>query len=150
CSTPVAADSVPPRITHLERNNTHRLIPARYAEEKTVLSRIAKNAGEIRDIFVLDSVTNDLLLGEANLLPGITVHELVFGVPYAQGPACPAVHAGAARIIAPSVRRRGESCIVCFREVLVTNVRDGVTVTVSFAHANARPEFRVMRTKPRG
>jgi hypothetical protein len=31
----------------------------------------------------LDSGTNDRLLGEANRLPGIGVHELLFGVPYA-------------------------------------------------------------------
>jgi len=33
-------------------------------------------------LYQLDDATNERLAGEANLLPGITVHELVFGVPY--------------------------------------------------------------------
>jgi RES domain len=72
-----------PEVTRLEQDDTHRLIPAKYAErEKSVLRRIARNDRELQDLFVLDSATNDRLLGENNLLPGITVHELVFGVPY--------------------------------------------------------------------
>jgi len=38
----------------------------------------------LQELFELDGVTNDRLLGEANLLPGISVHELLFGVAYAQ------------------------------------------------------------------
>lgn len=71
-----------PRVTAIERDDTHRLIPARYSEtETTVLGRIAEDKQQVRDLFELESATNDRLIGEANRLPGITVHELVFGVP---------------------------------------------------------------------
>ena len=36
---------------------------------------------QLHDLFQLEGATNERLLGEANLLPGITVHELVFGIP---------------------------------------------------------------------
>jgi hypothetical protein len=72
-----------PKTTPLYHDDTHRLIPAKYAErEPSVLRRIARNERELRDLFELDSATNERLLGESNLLPGITVHELVFGVPH--------------------------------------------------------------------
>jgi hypothetical protein len=72
-----------PKTTALHQDDTHRLIPAKYAErEPSVLRRISRNEGELRDLFELDSATNQRLLGESNLLPGITVHELVFGVPH--------------------------------------------------------------------
>ncbi|HEY7096194.1 MAG TPA: RES family NAD+ phosphorylase [Terriglobales bacterium] len=71
-----------PRQTAIQRDDTHRLIPARYSEtDVTVLARIADDKQHVRDLFELESATNDRLLGEANRLPGITVHELVFGVP---------------------------------------------------------------------
>jgi RES domain-containing protein len=73
---------VPPRITRLHQDDTHRLIPARYTErDETVLVRLAEDDRQLNDIFELDGATNDRLLGEANLLPGISVHELVFGIP---------------------------------------------------------------------
>jgi RES domain-containing protein len=72
-----------PRTRLLRRNNTHRLIPSKYAEGgDSVLTRIANDDRHLRDIFDLDNATNDRLLAENNLLPGIGVHELVFGVPY--------------------------------------------------------------------
>ena len=229
---------MPPRTRRLQRDNTHRLIPARYAEEKSVLSRISKKESQLADLFELDGATNDRLLGEANLLPGISVHELVFGVPnfhiinasfthpnpqggrfnapdrgawyaafeletcqaevarhfaealreinwqheeiatyrefladfrasfhdlrgdrkyaFALNPdsytasqklARDLLHRGSAGIIYPSVRHRGGTCIACFRPALVTNVRDGVTVTITFANAHSRPVYRVMRAK---
>jgi len=71
-----------PRTTLLQQDDTHRLIPARYSENDTsVLARIAEDKKAVQDLFELESATNDRLLGEANRLPGITVHELVFGVP---------------------------------------------------------------------
>jgi hypothetical protein len=74
---------VPPPATELHQDNTHRLIPAKYAErEKSVLHRLADHDKDLDQLFELDSATNERLLGEANLLPGITVHELVFGTPY--------------------------------------------------------------------
>ena len=70
--------------THLIRqNDTHRLIPSRYsASGDSVLTRIADDDAHLQDIFDLDNATNDRLLAENSLLPGIGIHELVFGVPY--------------------------------------------------------------------
>ena len=71
-----------PAVTSVRRDNTHRLIPARY-DDDTVLKRIAADSRELQTLIQLDSATNDRLMGEANLLPGISVHELLFGVEYA-------------------------------------------------------------------
>jgi hypothetical protein len=74
--------SLPPSRL-VRRNNTHRLIPSKYSEGRaSVLARIADDDAHLRDIFDLDNATNDRLLAENNLLPGIGIHELVFGVPY--------------------------------------------------------------------
>ncbi len=70
-----------PRITLVRRQDTHRLVPALHAEE-SVLTRIADSDRHLRDIFELDQATNDRLLAEQALLPGIGPHELVFGVPW--------------------------------------------------------------------
>ncbi len=43
--------------------------------------RIADDDAHLQDIFDLDHATNDRLLAENNLLPGIGIDELVFGVP---------------------------------------------------------------------
>jgi hypothetical protein len=67
----------------VRRNDTHRLIPSKYGEHgESVLTRIADDDAHLRDIFDLDNATNERLLAENNLLPGIGIHELVFGVPY--------------------------------------------------------------------
>jgi hypothetical protein len=71
-----------PALTHVRRDDTHRLIPARYADE-SVLARLAEPDEDLDDLFELDAATNDRLLGEANQLPGISVHELLYGVGYA-------------------------------------------------------------------
>jgi RES domain-containing protein len=47
-----------------------------------VLAEIANDDAHLRDLFELDHATNDRLLAENNLLPGIGIHELVFGVPF--------------------------------------------------------------------
>jgi RES domain-containing protein len=62
--------------------SSHRLIASRYSEEGTVLSELADNESELNDLIELDGSTNDRLRGESGLLPGIGVHELIFGVPY--------------------------------------------------------------------
>ncbi len=71
-----------PGVSTLRQDDTHRLIPAREASER-VFRRLAEDDDELRDLYELDGVTNDRMLGEANLLPGISVHELLFGVSYA-------------------------------------------------------------------
>jgi hypothetical protein len=72
-----------PTVSLVRQYDTHRLIPSKYSEGgDSVLTRIADNDGHLRDIFDLDHATNDRLLAENNLLPGIDTHELVFGVPY--------------------------------------------------------------------
>jgi RES domain len=73
---------VPPRLTQLRQDDTHRLIPARYSEDgASVLARLTSDRQHLQDLFQLEGATNERLLGEANLLPGITVRELVFGIP---------------------------------------------------------------------
>ena len=72
-----------PRTSLVRRNDTHRLIPSKYSEpDQSVLARIAEDDRHLADIFDLDNGTNDRLLAENELLPGIGVRELVFGVPY--------------------------------------------------------------------
>jgi hypothetical protein len=72
-----------PRLNSIARNNTHRLIPTRYADDaEGVLARLALPQSQFDNLLQLEGATNDRVTGEANLLPGISVHELVFGVPY--------------------------------------------------------------------
>lgn len=72
-----------PKTTSVSEDNTHRLIPNRFYEEgESVLSRLGLPPAQMRHLFQLDDATNQRLAGEANLLPGITVHELVFAVPH--------------------------------------------------------------------
>jgi len=78
----VSAVAVPPIKTERLRA-THRLIPTKYSRAETVLSRLTADAQTLHDLLELDGATNDRLLGESGLLPGITVNELIFGVPYA-------------------------------------------------------------------
>ncbi|MGC2161087.1 MAG: RES family NAD+ phosphorylase [Silvibacterium sp.] len=72
-----------PPVTAVCLKGTHRLIPAKYSERGTVLSRLTEDSRMLDQLLELDSATNDRLLGEEGLLPGITVHELVYGVDYA-------------------------------------------------------------------
>lgn len=72
-----------PAVAHLQLVDTHRLIPTKYSERGTVLSRLAVDEASLNDLMELDGATNDRLLGEEGLLPGIGVHELLYGVRYA-------------------------------------------------------------------
>jgi len=72
-----------PRLSDVLRDNTHRLIPSRYSEhDESVLTRLTDEPDDLNALFELEGATNDRLLGEAGLLPGITVRELVFGLSY--------------------------------------------------------------------
>jgi hypothetical protein len=89
----VAAASTLPHVSDVLRDDTHRLIPWRYSGTKesgydegghddSVLTRLTDDLVELNALFELEGATNDRLLGEAGLLPGITVRELVFGLSY--------------------------------------------------------------------
>ena len=73
---------MPPKLSAIRRDDTHRLIPSRPGD-RSVLERLTKRADDLPDLFELEGATNDRLLGEANLLPGISVHELLYGIPFA-------------------------------------------------------------------
>lgn len=49
-----------------------------------MLAELADSDAEVRALVELDGATNARLLGEEGLLPGIGVHELLFGVPGSQ------------------------------------------------------------------
>src|SRR5260370_12639128 len=72
-----------PKTKSISQDDTHRLVPNRFYEEgESVLSRLGLPPAQMEHLFQLDDATNTRLAGEANLLPGVTVHELVFGVPH--------------------------------------------------------------------
>lgn len=75
--------AVDPPLTDLRQLDTVRLIPSRYSiPDDSVLARIAPDDATLAAIFELDNATNDRLLAETNLLPGIGIDELIFGVPH--------------------------------------------------------------------
>jgi len=84
-NSPETMASPSPRIpvTPLALEDTHRLIPAKYSMAGTVLSRLGTDRQLLDELLELDGATNDRLLGEEGLLPGIGVHELVYGIDYA-------------------------------------------------------------------
>jgi RES domain len=204
-----------PPVRLIRQDDACRLVPSRHTE--SVLARIAEGDGHLQDLFELDHATNDRLLAENNLAPGIRVHELLFGVPYfrivnaafchphplggrfhgpdrgawyaafevetaqaevafhkwvelvevnwleesvsydefladfsaelhdlrgeggykdcldpesyvaSQSLAANLLQAGSLGVVYPSVRKRGGTCLACFRPVLVMNVRKGAT-----------------------
>jgi RES domain-containing protein len=66
----------------LRQFDTCRLIPSRFVDkEDSVLTALADNDDELRDLFELDNATNARLLAEHGGAPGITIEELVFYVP---------------------------------------------------------------------
>ena len=75
-----------PPVTAIDARDTHRLVPSRYSPRgESVLVRIADPGDDahLSAIFELDGATNDRLLAERGLLPGIGPDELVFAVPLA-------------------------------------------------------------------
>jgi RES domain-containing protein len=71
-----------PHSARIDRRDTHRLVSSRYRDDgESVLIEIADDDAHLRDIFDLDNATNDRLIAENNLLPGIGIEELVFAVP---------------------------------------------------------------------
>jgi hypothetical protein len=73
-----------PPVSLIRQFDTHRLIPSRYLPDgDSVLVAIADDDAHLAAIFELDLATNDRLLAEHQLLPGIGLEELVSGVPFA-------------------------------------------------------------------
>jgi len=71
-----------PAVSSVDQRDTHRLIPAQFADGgASVLTRLATDERTLNAIFELDNATNDRLLAESGLLPGIDARELVFGIP---------------------------------------------------------------------
>lgn len=71
-------------LTLVRQYDTHRLVPSRYlAGGDSVLAEIATDDAHLQAIFELDAATNDRLLAENHLLPGIGPEELVCAVPHA-------------------------------------------------------------------
>ena len=68
--------------SQIDQRDTHRLIPAQFADGgASVLTRLTTDAVALNAIFELDNATNDRLLAESGLLPGIDARELIFGIP---------------------------------------------------------------------
>jgi len=73
-----------PPVTLVRQFDTHRLIPSQHEPAgDSVLVAIADDDAHLKALFELDAATNDRLLAEQQMLPGIGLEELVFGVPYA-------------------------------------------------------------------
>lgn len=71
-----------PPVSLLRQLDTHRLIPSRHLPGGgSVLAGIAEDEAHLRAINELDHATNDRLLAEQELLPGIGPEEMVFAVP---------------------------------------------------------------------
>src|SRR5690606_35191482 len=75
------AGALPPTSTVLRRG-THRLIQSRHHPGESVLTALADNDEDLAALLDLDHASNDRLLAEHDLLPGIGVRELVFGIPH--------------------------------------------------------------------
>ena len=69
-------------VSRIRQLDTHRLIRSKYSEnDDSVLVRLADDNDHLRDVFALDQASNNRLLAENGLLPGIGIDELVSGVP---------------------------------------------------------------------
>ncbi len=81
--SPTSAKAPKIPTSELRAKDTHRLIASRYSDTGTVLSRLSSNPDTLGKLLELDDATNDRFLGEEGLLPGIGIHELVYGIRYA-------------------------------------------------------------------
>ena len=70
-----------PKLTRIERDGTHRLIPYRYSDRgRPILNLLAEDDDDLlNDLTELEGATNDRLLGESGRLPGVSAIELVSG-----------------------------------------------------------------------
>lgn len=73
-----------PPVTLIRQFDAHRLIPSRHLESgDSVLADLVDDETQLQAICELEGATNDRLLAGRQLLPGIGLEELVFGVPSA-------------------------------------------------------------------
>ena len=76
-----------PPVTLVREIDTHRLVPSRHLSQgDSVLAAISDDDAHLQAIFELDTATNDRLLAQQQLLPGIGIEELVVAVPHAGRP----------------------------------------------------------------
>jgi len=75
---------VKPARRDVSLTDTHRLIPSKYSASGTVLAELAEQGEDefVRDLVSIDAATNTRLKADEGLLPGISVHELVYGTSY--------------------------------------------------------------------
>jgi RES domain-containing protein len=74
-----------PNVSRIRQLDTHRLIPARFSNSPlSILGAIAEDDAELTELARLESLTDEQVLAENDLMPGIGVQELVFGVPHAR------------------------------------------------------------------
>lgn len=73
-----------PAKREVSLTDTHRLIPSKFSPSGTVLSDLAEEGEEefVHDLVSIDAATNTRLKADEGLLPGISIHELVYGVSY--------------------------------------------------------------------
>lgn len=66
--------------------DTHRLIPSKFSPTGTVLFALTEEGEDefVRDLVSIDAATNARLKADEGLLPGISIHELVYGVSYSK------------------------------------------------------------------
>lgn len=70
-----------PPLSALDWRDAHRLIPSRYSESGTVLSGLADSDEDLEKLVLLDGATNDRVQSEERGSIGISVFELVYGIP---------------------------------------------------------------------
>jgi len=70
-----------PKLSKVEQDRTHRLIPYRYSDRgRPILNLLAQDDDDLlSELTELEGATNDRLLGESGGLPGISAIELVSG-----------------------------------------------------------------------
>jgi RES domain len=73
-----------PPVSRLRRNNTHRLIPAKFGDPQEPLAEIAETPNQLKDLLDLASATDEMRLTESGLLPALSQDELAAGVPHAR------------------------------------------------------------------
>ena len=74
-----------PGTSRVRQIDTHRLVPARFSDDPiAILGIIAENDADLAELARLESLTRRASASRNDLLPGIGVQELVFGVPHAR------------------------------------------------------------------